>query len=122
MSKTVRITIPIEEQHLEVYKAMAKLGGLSTGRCIGEWLGDTVDSALFVSNQMQQAKTAPQRVLNELLALQNGAKNDILATKQYLRDRAAGADVPLAGTGSSAGYPPSSNTGVNPNRKGPKNG
>lgn len=121
MSKTVRITIPIEEQHLEVYKAMAKLGGLSTGRCIGEWLGDTVDSALFVSNQMQQAKTAPQRVLNELLALSNGAKNDILATKQYLRDKAAGASVPL-GTGSTAANPPSSNTGVNPNRKGPKNG
>jgi|LakMenEpi03Aug12_release.lakeMendotaPanAssembly.Ray.scaffolds.fasta_scaffold1317226_2 hypothetical protein len=121
MSKVVRITVPIEEQHLEVYKAMAKLGGLSTGRCIGEWLGDTLDSALFVSNQMQQAKTAPQRVLNEMLALQNGLKNDILETKQYLRSKSAGADVPQ-GTGSAARYPPSSNTGVNPNRKGGKNG
>lgn len=121
MSNQVRVTVSIDREHLEVYKEMARLGKLSVSRCLGEWLGDTVDSAQFVMVKMDQARKAPQMVLNELLAATAGMREEIVKKKAEVR-----AERTRAGSASadrSRGLtPPLSNTGVKVPKKGPKRG
>ena len=121
MSKQVRVTVSIADEHLEVYKRMAALGGLSVSRCLGEWLGDTVDSALFVSANMAKARSAPQAALNELMALNASVHQDILTTKAESRGKGGGGASP-SGVSRSPLYPPYSNTGVKVPQKGKNRG
>ena len=116
MSEQLRITVSVDKDVHATFKRMAFLGGLSVSRCIGEWLADTQEAAQMVAGQMHDAKTAPTRVLNELLALSAHAHKDIMQLKQ--EGRAARADKPQA-DGRAA--PPSSNTGVKGTRNRGKN-
>lgn len=108
MSKARRITIVISPETEEVYKRMAKAGGLSVGKCIGEWLSDTADAALFTSAKMEEARSAPTLVLNQLMAINARAQDELLAAKNEVRG-VRDSKPSAAARGLS---PPSSNTGV----------
>lgn len=108
MSKARRITITIASETEEIYKRMAKAGGLSVGKCIGEWLTDTADAALFTSAKMEEARAAPTLVLNQLMAINAKAHEELQAAKQDIRGaRDRKPSAPARGL-----TPPSSNTGV----------
>ena len=120
MSKQVRVTVSMDAEALAVYKRMATAGGLSVSRCLGEWLGDTSDAALMIAGKMEEAKAAPKRVLNEMLAMTTGLHDELLTLRSDVRAKG------WEGVGRPAGSPPLtppySNTGVKVPRKGGKRG
>lgn len=113
-----------------VFARMAKAGNMPVGRCMAEWLGDTVDAAEFMAEKMEQARLAPKIVARELHSYAMGLSDitsDLMKTlgktpkgaphaeAQAQRDTAGGA---LSGALDQADLlakttltPPSSNTG-----------
>lgn len=122
--KQVRVTIALDSSVYSTYKEMADITGLSFSRTVSEWLGDTEQAAKHLSLVMQDAKLAPARVLNELMAVTSGVRAEILDLKQVIR---AGADGPRPRHRTDAGHRapgqnlPSSNTGVKVPPKGRPN-
>lgn len=95
-----------------MFKRMAEAGNLSTSRCMGDWLADTMEAAEMLTLRMEEAKREPMRVIKELRAMVAGmaltvddVESEVRASRRMLgaQRRAAGA-MP--------GPPPSSNTGV----------
>lgn len=106
--KIVRFTVSVPADLYATYQAMAEVSGLSMSRTVAEWLADTKEGAQMVVEQMQEAKSAPQRVLNNLLAASHSTRALILQAKGEVRTRDK-----EAATGARRGSsPPSSNTGV----------
>jgi hypothetical protein len=106
--KVIRFTIGIPADLHATYQAMANMTGMSLSRTISEWLADTKEGAQMVTEQMAEAKAAPQRVLNNLLAATHSTRDLILQAKGEVRTRDR-----EAATGARRGSsPPSSNTGV----------
>lgn len=90
---------------------MADAGNMSISRCMGDWLGDTLDAAEMITLKMEDAKRAPMRVIREMRAMVAGlalAVDDADADARQVR-RVRGAQRRVAGV---PGVPPSSNTGV----------
>lgn len=90
---------------------MADAGNMSVSRCMGDWLGDTLDAAEMITLKMEDAKRAPMRVIREMRAMVAGlaiAVDDADADVRQVR-RVRGAQRRVA---DAPGAPPSSNTGV----------
>lgn len=64
--KSIRVTVPVTPEVLETFQRLAKAGQMSTGRAMGEWLGDTIDAAEFMASKMEQARATPKLVAREL--------------------------------------------------------
>lgn len=88
-AKPIRLTIAISPEVHAAYKAMGATAGMSLSRTIAEWLADTLDGCKLVTQQMAEAKAAPQRVLNHLLAANRGTHDLILKAKDEVRRRDA---------------------------------
>lgn len=106
---------------LEIFQRLAKAGGMSTGRAMGEWMTDTVEAAELMASTMERARAAPKLVTAELHAMMLGMTDQTkeLADK-YAKFKGAMAGGPAAGDGkrsaaAAAGHPapvpPSCNTG-----------
>jgi hypothetical protein len=77
---------------------MSSASGVSLGKCMGDWLNDTMDGAQFVALKMEEARQAPRVVMRRMHSM-GGVM------------------------GAGAGSPPSSNTGGKlPLVKAPKGG
>lgn len=115
---TVRLTIPVNLETHAVFQRLAKVGKMSTGRAMGEWLTDTVEAAELMASTMERARSAPKIVTAELHAMMLGMTDQ---TKELMDkfSRMKGASQAGGGERSaprSAGpfsglTPPSSNTG-----------
>ena len=120
-SSSVRVTVPVAPEVLEVFQRLAKAGSMSTGRAMGDWLSDTVEAAEFMASTMERARAAPKLVTAELHAMALGMTEN---TKE-LMDKFAkmGKAAKASGTSAAAGSlrpdglvaqvlnPPSCNTG-----------
>lgn len=106
---------------LEIFQRLAKAGGMSTGRAMGEWMTDTVEAAELMASTMERARAAPKLVTAELHAMMLGMTDQTkeLADK-YAKFKGAMAGGPADGDGkrsaaAAAGHPapvpPSCNTG-----------
>ena len=128
--RRVRVTVPVHPDVLEAFQRMAKVSGLSVGRCMGDWLSDTLDAAQFMTETMEKARSAPKLVAQELHAYALGIGDSTRDLLEELRQKgradagrgdAAGAARPVA-----ARTTPPSNTGVtttkNKARKGGNDG
>lgn len=125
-SDRIRLTVSISPQAHEAFSRMADAAGISLGRAIGGWLDDTLEGAQFVAAKMQEARTAPQRALDDLKALgghlATGDADTVLEAIQ--REAAAarkgppprGVESSRASAGESS---PSSNTGIKSPRSAP---
>ena len=120
MADRIRLTITVTPEVHEVFSRMAEAGGMSLGKCMGEWLTDTIDGAQFVAQKMQDARKAPRVVMREMQAYARGmvAEVDSMAA-EVRRTGAQGAAAPRSAQPS----PPSSNTGgkvprANPQKRG----
>ena len=121
----IRTTISVDKDVHEIFVRMADTAGMSVSRCMGEWLSDTADGALFVAEKMAAARQAPMQVMREMQAMSKGMQDGVEETMRELRQAArqeAGATAPggrpgRLGRGLIA---PSSNTGLKETKKMPR--
>lgn len=117
MTDRIRLTVSITPETHEVFSSMAEAAGISLGRCIGDWLADTSEGAVLVSQQMQRARRAPVTVMREMQAALHGAHGEATALLDDFRaGRAPGTAARSAAV--PGGPAPSGNTG----RKSPGRG
>lgn len=85
MSERVRLTISIQPEVLEVFRQMAAVSGLSVGRTIGDWCGDTVEGAQMISKKMAEAREAPARVMREFHQMALGIVDEVRVVQDQVR-------------------------------------
>ena len=73
MSDRIRLTISVSPEAHAAFSRMAEASGMSLGRCMGEWLDDTIEGVEFVTGKLREARDAPVRVIRELQAYSRGA-------------------------------------------------
>lgn len=85
---------------------------MSTGRAMGEWLGDTVEAAEYMASTMERARAAPKVVMREIHAYALGLADE---TGELMRTLAKKGEADRAGQRSGTTDPalsfPVSNTG-----------
>ena len=112
----IRTTISVDREVHEIFVKMAETGGMSVSRCMGEWLADTADGALFVSQKMAAARKAPMQVMREMQSMALGLQDSVDASIVELRERARkdarSAPPPPAHATSARALAPSSLTGL----------
>lgn len=115
MTERIRTTISLTPEAYEVFKRMAEAANMSVSRAMGDWLTDTADAAMMVTAKMEEAKSAPVRVMRELQAMVAGMKTEVDDITEVVREkRRQERGVQHAQRGAAAApaaVPPSSNTG-----------
>ena len=119
--ETVRLTIPVPVRVHEAFTRISKATSVPVGRCMGDWMRDTIDAAEYMADQLEGARAAPRIVAQKLHAYALGVTDETSAVLQMMRaagkqDRAtaragAVAGTARAGAGAAGGSPPSCNTG-----------
>lgn len=122
MTDRIRTTITITPEVHEVFSRMAETSGMSLGRCIGEWLEDTIEGAQFVSSKMAEARRAPAVVMREMQGIVLGLGDEVNAVAEHMRREAAARASAAPGSRRLAPSPPSSNTGGKVTTTKPKRG
>jgi predicted CopG family antitoxin len=127
MTERIRTTISVDPEVYEIFKRMAAAANQSVSRTMGDWLTDTADAATMITTKMEEAKSAPVRVMRELQAMVAGMGKEVDEITEVVRGkRRAERGVRHAQRGAVAGsasVPPSSNTGgKSPNTPTPKVG
>lgn len=105
MAKTERkrTMISVDPEVHEVFVGMAAAGGMSVSRCMGEWLADTVDGAMFVRDKMIAARAAPMEVMREMQAMSKGLQDTVDDTMNMMRAGSATSRAAQATAGRAAG-------------------
>ena len=123
-TERIRTTISIAPEAYEIFKRMAMASNTSVSRAMGDWLTDTADAATMITLKMEEAKSAPARVMRELQAMVSGMALEVDTIAHDFREKAAQErqvrhaqrGVPVV-----PASPPSSNTGgKSPTPKTPK--
>lgn len=116
MTERIRTTISLTPEAYEVFKRMAEAANMSVSRAMGDWLTDTADAAMMITTKMEEAKSAPVRVMRELQAMVAGMSKEVDDITEVVREkrREERGVRPRASGGvraAAADVPPSSNTG-----------
>ena len=139
--KSIRLTITVTPEVHAAFDRLAKASGMSMSRCMGEWMGDTLDAIVYTAALVEEARAAPKMVMKEVHAYALGLADETGAILQALRTNASVASIPEAkamlegaagaagagGPGARAGRagganPPPCNTGGKVPQKGSKRG
>lgn len=104
----IRLTITVSPEVHEVFSRMAETAGVSLGRCMGDWLADTIDGAQFVATKMAEARAAPKTVMREMHAAASGLLAEVRSETERLR---ASGWRPGSASAVAPPLPPSSLTG-----------
>lgn len=62
----IRLTITVTPEVHAAFQRMADVSGMSIGRAMGDWLGDTLEGVEFVTGQLVKAREAPRQVAKEM--------------------------------------------------------
>jgi hypothetical protein len=112
----IRTTISVDREVHDIFVRMAETAGMSVSRCMGEWLADTADGAMFVAQKMAAARRAPMQVMREMqsmaLGLQDSVDESILELRERARKEARSAPGAQVQAASARSKAPSSNTGL----------
>jgi predicted CopG family antitoxin len=115
MTDRIRTTISLTPEVYEIFKRMAEAANMSVSRTMGDWLTDTADAATMITAKMEEAKSAPVRVMRELQAMVAGMSKEVDGITEVVRERRREErEVQHAQRGAAtapAAVPPSSNTG-----------
>ena len=100
-TEPVRLTITVTPEVHAAFRRLADASGMSMGKAMGEWLGDTLEAVEFMAEKMEQARAAPRLVMQEMHAYALGLADE---TKQVLanvkeRERAGRTSAARARTG-----------------------
>lgn len=128
-NKPIRLTITVTPEVHAAFERLAAASGVSMSRCMGEWLGDTLDAVEYTATLVEKARQAPKLVMREVHAYALGLADETGAVLDALRSGKGISDIPTAhqrvkagaGTASDlpkagarrggAGSPPPCNTG-----------
>ena len=61
---------------------------MSVSRCMGEWLSDTSEGAMFVAQKMVDARKAPKMVMREMQAMASGLQEEVNNTMKMMQEEA----------------------------------
>lgn len=127
IEKPIRLTITVEPHVHQVFQRLAKASGMSLGKAMGEWLGDTIEAVEFTASKVEEARLAPAAVMREMHAYALGMAEETGKLMDDLRQkggdqRAAKSVKSMADAARAVGAsqaplrpgsisPPSSNTG-----------
>lgn len=135
--KPIRLTISVSPEVHSAFQRLSAASGISMGKCMGEWLADTLDVVEHTASMVERARLAPKAVMREVhayalgLADETGAVLSSMKRGQTLEEvaaqvllaqggqRAAGG-MPKAPAGRTRTVPPSCNTGGKVPQKKPK--
>lgn len=109
-TEPVRLTITVTPEVHAAFRRLADASGMSMGKAMGEWLGDTLEAVEFMAEKMEQARAAPRLVMQEMHAYALGLADE---TKQVLEqvkkrgraDRGVSGRAPHGPTGSASTSP-----------------
>lgn len=62
----IRLTISVTPEVHAAFQRMAEVTNMSIGRCMGEWLADTMEGAQMLTAQLAKAREAPRQVIKEM--------------------------------------------------------
>ena len=111
---SVRVTVPVSAEVLQIFQRLAKAGGMSTGRAMGDWLADTVEAAELMASTMERARAAPKVVTAELHAMMLGMTDQTKELMDKFSKMGAAAKASSGKRSALADFaavPPSCNTG-----------
>lgn len=69
MSERIRFTITVTPEVHEAVTRMAAQTGVSLGRCVGDWLQDTLEGMQMVTNSVAQVRQRPRVLMMEMDAV-----------------------------------------------------
>lgn len=123
-TKPVRLTIPVSPEVHAAFQRIGKAASIPTGRAMGDWLGDTLDAALYLAEMLEKARSAPKIVAQELHAYALGISDETGTLLKRMREGGLGSASVHAqrapGRSPDPLTPPSSNTGGKVPGKGKK--
>lgn len=101
-SPNIRLTITVTPEVHAAFSRMAAASSMSLGRCMGEWLADTVEGVEFVTAQLERAREAPRQVVRDMRQTMLGLGDEM---SQLLSDMRTGAIKlpPVSGDGGPPG-------------------
>jgi NTP pyrophosphatase (non-canonical NTP hydrolase) len=102
---SVRVTVPVSSEVLEIFQRLAKAGNMSTGKAMGEWLADTVEAAEFMASKMEQARAAPKVVMREMHAYALGLADETGELMRKIAEKGASDRALSKGATPGAGLP-----------------
>lgn len=110
---SVRVSVPITPEVHEAFKKLAGASGMSVGKAMGEWLGDTLEAVEFMAEKVQQARSAPKIVMREMHAYALGLADETGALLERVKEegRKGRATASASAAPGTAARPPSGNTG-----------
>jgi len=112
--KPVRLTISVTPEVHAAFERLSAASGLSMSKCMGDWLGDTLDAIEYTATMVEKARSAPKMVMQELHAYALGMADETQALLKTMRQK-VGAEGGNDGKRSAAdrlgSVPPSCNTG-----------
>lgn len=112
---SIRLTISVTPEVHATFQRFAKASGMSLGRAMGEWLGDTLEGAELLASQLERARAAPKAAIREMHAFALGLSDETGALMKQISakgkaDRAS-VHAQRAPVTDRQPIPPSSNTG-----------
>ena len=105
LAETVRVTVPVRPEVLEAFKRLAAAGNMSTGKAMGEWLADTLEGVEYMALKMEEARSAPAKVMREMHAYALGLADETGDLMEKIRDESRQARQ-AAGRERQSGQPP----------------
>ena len=84
-AKPVRLTITVTPEVHAAFERLATASGISMSRCMGEWLGDTLDAVEYTAQLVERARAAPKLVMREVHAYALGLADETGSILQTMR-------------------------------------
>lgn len=136
VEKPVRLTISVAPQVHLAFERLAAASGVSLSRCMGEWLGDTLDAVEHTAAMVERARAAPKLAMREMHAYAMGLADETgevlarmgpggfsIAAQAWKGDAVPGGGMPQAhAERRGSAKPPCSPTGVKSPAKKKKQG
>ena len=111
-AKPIRLTITVSPEVHAGFQRLADASGMSLGRCMGEWLGDTLDAVEYTATMVEKARAAPKIVMREMHAYALGLADETGHLMASLSGKGGGRERTRAlAAEAAAPSPPVSNTG-----------
>jgi hypothetical protein len=110
-SKPIRLTITVTPEVHAGFQRLADASGMSLGRCMGEWLGDTLEAVEYTATMVEKARAAPKMVMREVHAYALGLADETGQLMDSLAGRGGRERTRALAAVAAAPSPPVSNTG-----------